>query len=140
MMKKRQITKDECALFNKLREQYEGKTLSYMKLLEIFNSNFKNGSRVLLAVKSGNLLTKLSRGKYRFPDKPVYYQVFQKVWDEKPKIKKKEEKTLSDEIEDAILLLSDNGYKVLKKTFDIESEMKSPEQTVSSFIRWEEII
>ena len=138
---RKKFTEEECALFNKLREERKGKVLSFSTMLELFKANFKNGTRVLQRFISDRIIIKIGRGKYQFPDQPVYFKVLKAAWEKKEIVKKQPKvKTLEDEIEDAILLLSDNGYRILKKVFDVEAAMKSPEKSVASFIKWEEVI
>ena len=138
----KKFTEEECALFNKLREAHNKKILSFSIMMELFKDNFKNGTRVLQKLINEKIIIKVGRGKYQFPDQPVYFKVLQAIWEKKKEIVKKQPKvkTLEDEIEDAILLLSDNGYRILKKVFDVEAAMKSPEKSVASFITWEEVI
>ena len=138
---KRKLSEEDCALFNKLREENNGKVLNFTEVRSLFSSNFKNGLRVFRKLINGGILTKVGRGKYRFPDKPVYYKLLQAAW-EKEEIEKAKtpEKTLDEEIEDAILLLSDNGYKIYKGVFDMEKAMKSPDKSVASFLHWEEVL
>lgn len=138
----KKFTEEECALFNKLREERKGKVLSFSTILDLFKANFKNGTRVLQKLVIEKIIIKVGRGKYQFPEQPVYYKVLQAAWENKKEIVKKQPKvkTLEDEIEDAILFLSDNGYRILKRVFNVEAAMKSPEKSVASFITWEEVI
>ena len=139
---RKKFTEEECALFNKLREERKGKILSFSTILELFRANFKNGNRVLSKLINEKIIVKVGRGRYQFPEQPVYFKMLQAAWEKKEEIVKKQPKikTLEDEIEDAILLLSDNGYRILKRVFDVEAAMKSPEKSVASFIKWEEVI
>jgi len=137
---RKKFTEEDCSLFNKLRGEQNGKVLSFSAMLDLFKSNFKNGTRVLQKLINEKIIIKIGRGKYQFPEQPVYFKVLQAAWEKKEIVKKQPVKTLEDEIEDAILLLSDNGYRILKKVFDVEAAMKSPEKSVASFIKWEEVI
>ena len=40
---RKKFTEEECALFNKLREERKGKVLSFSIMVELFKANFKNG-------------------------------------------------------------------------------------------------
>lgn len=143
-MKIRRITEDDCKAFNALRQEYEGKILGYKQLIRLLTqSGIKSPNLFLekmINYRQVPIIVKIEKGKYKLADKPVYIKALQLAWD--TKLPKKEEKivTIEDQIEDAILLLSDNGYKVLKKVFDIERALLSPERKVEDFIRWEEIL
>lgn len=139
---RKKFTEEECALFNKLREAHKSKVLSFSTMLELFRANFKNGNRVLSRLISEKIIIRIGRGRYQFPEQPVYFKVLKAAWEKKEEIVKQQPKvkTLEDEIEDAILLLSDNGYRILKRVFNVEAAMKSPEKPVASFITWEEVI
>ena len=139
------ISEEECALFNRLRDKYKDKVFSYKELLTLFMQHFINPQELLnrFIKYKFPVIIRLEKGKYKFPEKPVYIQVLQNAWEYKAP--KKEEsvsfsKSLEEEIDDAILLLSENGYKVLKKILDAEEALRNPNEPVSSFIHWEEVI
>ena len=146
MNKQRRIIKEhEISFFNKMREKYCDSILSYNELLNLFVEGGIKNPRQLIEKWCNYtipIIIKMGRGKYTFSKTPVFMDALQNAWNyEQPEDKvSKVESSLEDQIEDAILLLSDNGYKVLKQIFDYESAMKSPEKSVSSFIRWEEVI
>lgn len=142
-MKIRKITEEDCKAFNALRQEYEGKTLGRKQLIALLTkSGIKSANLFLdkmINYRQVPIIIKIEKGKYKMTDKPVYIKALQLAWN--MKVPKKEKKiALEDQIEDAILLLSDNGYKILKKVFDIERAMLSPNQKVEDFIRWEEIL
>lgn len=140
------VTESECETFNKIRREYEGKILGYRQIVELFKINGIKSPEYfmekMINYRQIPIITKISRGKYKFSDKPVYIKVLQAAWNENPKkVVKPEPKSLEEEIEDAIILLSDNGYKVLKKVFDLERALKADGKSpVMDFIRWEEIL
>lgn len=143
-MKIRRITEEDCRAFNVLRQENEGKILGYKQLVTLLKqSGIKSPNLFLdkmINYRQVPIIIKIEKGKYKMADKPVYIKALQLAWDTKVPKKEKKIVTLEDQIEDAILLLSDNGYKILKKVFDIERALLSPEQKVEDFIRWEEIL
>lgn len=143
-MKIRRITEEDCKAFNALRQEYEGKTLGYKQLIMLLTqSGIKSANLFLdkmINYRQVPIIIKIKKGKYKMADKPVYIKALQLAWDMKVPKKEKKIVTLEDQIEDAILLLSDNGYKVLKKVFDLDRALLSPDKRVEDFIRWEEIL
>lgn len=143
-MKIRKITEDDCKAFNALRQEYEGKILGYKQLIKLLTqSGIKSANLFLdkmINYRQVPIIIKIEKGKYKMADKPVYIKALQLAWDAKIPKKEKIVTTLEDQIEDAILLLSDNGYKILKKVFDIERALLSPDKKVEDFIHWEEIL
>lgn len=143
-MKIRKITEQDCKAFNSLRQEYEGKTLGYKQLIALLTqAGIKSANLFLdkmINYRQVPIIIKIEKGKYRLADKPVYIKALQLAWDTKVPKKEKKIVTLEDQIEDAILLLSDNGYRVFKKVFDIEHALLSPDKRVQDFIRWEEIL
>jgi len=143
-MRRRIISNEEISTFNKLREENTGRLISYRELEKLFKENFSGAQLLLKKVIKSGIIIRHKTGFYKFPEKPVHIQALQKVWDN-TKIQnvspiKEEETSLEERIEDAILFLSEHGYKVLKRSFDKEEAFKHPEKPVSTFIKWVEII
>lgn len=137
-MRRRVFTDEDVKRFNTLRQENINKQFTFSQIVAFLKENGFTGSEILVKkFTKGGIIIREKKGVFRFPEKPVYYKLFQQCWDEQP-LKKIEEKPL-DEIQEAIELLSENGYKVLKKIFDMESALLSPEKTVADFIRWEEV-
>lgn len=144
-MRRRIITNEEISTFNMLREKNVGRLISYRELKKLFEDNFSGAQLLFKKVIKSGIIIKHKTGFYKFPEKPVHIQALQKVWDS-VKIQKvsstpkEEETSLEERIEDAILFLSEHGYKVLKRSFDKDEAFKHPEKPVSTFIKWVEII
>ena len=145
-MRNRIITEQDCSAFNTIAEKYRNEILSYTKLYNILDkeAGIKNPRAFISKMLNYTIpiITKSGRGKYQFAGKPVHIKALQYAWDY---VLPKEEESndvnsLEDEIENAILLLSDNGYKVLKRSFNQEDALKHPERPVSDFIKWIEVI
>ena len=137
-MRRRVFTDEDIKRFNMLRQENVNRSFTFSEMTTFLKNNGFKGSEILVRKFSkGGIIVRVKKGVFRFPDKPVYYKLFQQCWDEQPS-KKIEEKPL-DEIQEAITLLSNNGFKVLKKVFDIDQALLSPDKTVSDFIRWEEV-
>ena len=136
-MRRRVFTDEDIKKFNMLRQENVNRSFTFSEMTTFLKNNGFKGSEILVRKFSkGGIIVRVKKGVFRFPEKPVYYKLFQQCLD-KP-LKKIEEKPL-DEIQEAITLLSNNGFKVLKKVFDIDRALLSPDKTVSDFIRWEEV-
>ena len=142
-MRNRKITDDECRAFNMTAEKHRNETLSYSMLSQLLNeAGIKNPRHFIEKMLNYTIpiIIKDGRGQYRFSEKPVHIKALQYAWDYKQPDKKEAEESLEDQIEDAILLLSDNGYKVLKRIFDQEEALANPNRPVSDFIQWKEVL
>ena len=136
-MKLRKFSKDEAKLFNQICQENRGKEFSYKNLVELFKE-FKSVNEFiqrLIAFPPSPIIIKVRRGCYRLPTQPVYIEKLQRAWDYVAP--KKEEK--KSEIEKAIELLKQNGFKVLQKDFDLEKALESPNKPVEDFIVWQEL-
>ncbi len=137
-MRRRIFTDEDVKRFNTLRQENINKQFTFSQIVSFLKENGFTGSEILVKkFTKGGIIIREKKGVFRFPEKPVYYKLFQQCWDEQP-LKKIEEKPL-DEIQEAITLLSKNGFKVLKKVFDIDQALLSPDKIVQDFIRWEEV-
>lgn len=136
-MKLRKITKDEAKLFNEICQKNSSRNLSWTEMTELFKE-FKSVNEFLqklITFPTSPIIVKIKRGCYRLPEKPVYIEKLQRAWDYVPP--KKEEK--KSEIEKAVELLKQNGFRVLQKDFDLEKALASPERPVEEFILWQEL-
>lgn len=143
---RRIITNEECQRFNSLRTLYHGQTLKYLDISKLFAVEFGWKSYTLVSSLVGKLFIKVERGKYVFPKDPIYIGKLQNIFDELAKQRKHsyEEKKKASEvviinpISEAIKLLKENGYKVIKQKFDLEAALQNPGKQVSEFITIEE--
>lgn len=117
------VDEQEIMRFNLRRENNSGKTFTA--------EQFKQLLRDMGYCSSGNLVKcmtqgenppfiRMERGKYCFNPKPIYKERLQKVWDDYGYIgrnrmaKNPDKKQLELDINRAIKMLKDLGYKVLK--------------------------
>ena len=88
------------------------------------------------------VFTKVGRGQYLFPTDPIYIGKIQNAFDLRTKTRKNWEaekvSKLNQPIKEAIKLLKDNGFKVIKETFDLKEALENPTRPVSDFIVKEE--
>lgn len=123
------VDEQEITRFNLMRENQKGKTYNPQE--------FKNLLQKMGYTTSGNLIKcmvngenppfiRMERGKYCFSPKPVHILRLQKVWDEYGYIGRNrmssnpDKKQLELDINRAIKLLKDLGYKVLKPVTQYE--------------------
>lgn len=120
--KSHEVTDDEMRALNWKRESMVGKEMSLSEL--------KNTLKILNLPTNGNFITALAgcenppvirmeRGKYCFNPKPIHIDKMKLVWKNygsygSKKAVKAEQAHLDILIKDAIALLKNNGYKVLK--------------------------
>lgn len=122
--KKHHIVDDqEIKRFNLRRENENGKTYSLPEFKELLHKMgySSNGNLIKCMVSGENPpFIRLERGKYGFNPKPIYIQRLQKVWDEYAYIGRNrmaqnpDQKQLELDVNRAIKLLKDLGYKVLR--------------------------
>jgi len=135
----REITQEECRLFNEIAEENRGKRLSLKELMDTM-SVFTNHVRLtekFINFHPSPIIIKLQKGCYKFPDSPVFIKKMQNAWEYKTP--KKEIKVTKSMLEEAIELCKENGLKVLQKDFDLDAALNNPERPVSTFIKWVEL-
>lgn len=140
-MKKRIISREEVEGFNEMRKSHQEpmSTKEVLNLLEQFN--FK-GARYLRVMAQLGILKKLSFGKYKFCENPVYIEKLQNCIRESSKQacarKNKPSKEISqaDSEQIAIELLKSLGYRISQPQFDVEAAMKHPELPVKNFLKY----
>ncbi len=123
MKGKKIITEQDVLLFNMFRENMKGKKLSRKEMKEALHKElaYTNHDSMLKALTNGvnPPIVRVSRGVYQVSKEPVYIKRLQTAFDEYTKCAnprcyengKYEEKISIDQ---AIKVLKDAGYKVLK--------------------------
>lgn len=143
---RRVITQEECQRLNSLRVIYKGQALSYPQITEILKEELGWKSYYLIQQLISKLFIKVDRGVYAFPKEPVFIGkiqgVFDSIADKRKKAYEEEKKApevvITNPISEAIKLLKENGYKVIKQKFDLEAALQNPDSPVSDFIITEE--
>lgn len=140
-MKKRIISREEVEGFNEMRKSHQEpmSTKEVLNLLEQFS--FK-GPRYLRVMVQLGVLKKLSFGKYKFCENPVYIEKLQNCVRESSKQAYARKNRPSNEIPQAdseqiaIDLLKSLGYRISQPQFDVEAAMKHPELPVKNFLKY----
>lgn len=126
--KSHEVTDDEMRALNWKREAMVGKEMSLSELkdtLKILNlPNNANFITVLVGCENPPVI-RMERGKYCFNPKPIHIDKMKLVWKTygsygNRKAMKTEKANLDILIKDAITLLKNNGYKVLKPVTQYE--------------------
>lgn len=122
MAKRRHIvSNNEIMAFNWTREAMVGKEMSLDELKkQLKKLTYSPAMNFLQAITGGENppIIRVRRGCYVFNPKPVHIDRLRKVWDDYRKAGAKsstEHVTTAAEIQAAIKLLKDNGYRVLKQ-------------------------
>jgi len=129
MKGKKIITDQDVLLFNMFRENMKGKQLSRNEMKNALHRElgYTNHDSMLKALISGvnPPVVRVARGKYQVSKEPVYIKRLQTAFDEYTKCANprcyengKYEEKIS--IEQAIKVLKDAGYKVLKPVVQYE--------------------
>jgi len=121
-MKKHQVSREEAAKFNKVREAYAGKILTRPQIKEILvGMGYPKYEKLLQLMAKGENppIIRVSFGKYSFNPKPVFMGRLQQVWDNRKQSASPAQKS-SITVAEAIKLLKDSGYKVLKQVIEYE--------------------
>lgn len=117
------VDEQEIMRFNLRRENERGKEYSASEFRDLLKKmGYCTSGNLIKCMVSGENppFIRLSRGRYTFNPKPVHIQRLQKVWDEYGYIgrnrmaKNPDKKQLELDVNRAIKMLKDLGYKVLK--------------------------
>lgn len=142
------VTNEECARLNSLRILYVGKPFSRKELEKLLKDELGwplSGTTQQLIAK---LFIHVDRTTYAFPKEPVHIKKIQKIFDDmriyrqkryssaKPQLVEVEE--IKNPIQDAIKLLKNNGFKVIKEYFNVSEALKNPNMPASTFIKVQE--
>lgn len=122
-MKRHQVTREEAAKFNKVREAYVGKILTRPQIKEILvGMGYPKYEKLLQLMAKGENppIVRVSFGKYSFNPKPVFMGRLQQVWDNRKKYEPTKQAKPSITVVEAIKILKDSGYKVLKPVTEYE--------------------
>lgn len=133
------VTREECQALNKISAAHQKEILcrSEIKQLIITATNWRQ-EQVINSIFH-KVLIKVSRGKYKFPETPIYIGKLQGIFDYISKQRKNQKRIVSativvNPVEEAIKLLKENGYKVTRQFFDMEKALQEPARPVSDFI------
>ena len=137
-MKKKIISKELCADFNKFRAEHCTLEFSIEQIVNILRDfGFKNANYVTVAVRLG-ILNRIGKGKYQFSKEPVHIKKLESLLDGVRKMcynpKKQVVSDSSEEV--AIQLLKELGYKISKPQIDTKAAMENPNCPVKDFIKW----
>lgn len=123
MKGKKVITEQDVLLFNMFRENMKGKQLSRNEMKAALHKElaYTNHDSLLKALCSGvnPPIVRVSRGKYQVAKEPVYIQRLQTAFDEythcaNPRNYVTGSHMRVPSIEEAIKVLKDAGYRILK--------------------------
>lgn len=123
------VDEQEIARFKARRENEGNKTYSLEEFKVLLNKmGYATSGNLIKCMVSGvnPPFIRISRGKYAFNPKPVYIERLQKVWDDYGYIGRNrissnpDKKQLELDVNRAIKLLKDLGYKVLKPVTQYE--------------------
>jgi hypothetical protein len=137
-MKKKTISKELCADFNKFRAEHCNLEFSTTQIAKVFRDfGFKSTNYLTVAVRLG-ILIRTGKGKYQFSKEPVHIKKLESLAEEVRRMFRKSKKTLeqnsSEEV--AIQLLKELGYKISKPQIDTKTAMENPNSPVKDFIKW----
>ena len=121
---KHEVDEQEIAKFNLTRENLKGKEFNQAEIREKIHKmlGYSHDTKMLRALCDGvnPPILKIRRGVYCFNPKPVFKDRLQTVWDTYTKFSISKNKCFEESpdqtalIKDAIMLLKNAGYKVLK--------------------------
>jgi len=112
------VDEQEIMRFNMRRENEKGKTYTRTEFKELLGKmGYAKSNTIITAMTSGENppFIRVDRGKYAFNPKPVHIDRLQKVWEDyMPYLTNRPQAILQSEIDEAVKLLKNNGYKVLR--------------------------
>jgi len=123
------VDEPEIALFNLKRQQEGNKTYSLEEFKVLLNKmGYSTSGNFIKCLVSGvnPPFIRVERGKYAFNKEPIHIQRLQKVWDEYSYIGRNRmasnpnKKQLELDVNRAIKMLKELGYKVLKPVTQYE--------------------
>lgn len=123
------VDEQEVMRFNLRRENENGKTYSPEEFKELLRKmGYATSGNLIKCMVSGTNppFIRVERGKYSFSPNPVHIKRLQKVWDDYGYIGRNrmasnpDQKQLDLDVNRAIKLLKDLGYKVLKPVTQYE--------------------
>ena len=123
------VDEQEIMRFNLRRENENGKTYSLEEFKELLHKmGYATSGNLIKCMVSGENppFIRMERGKYCFNPKPIHISRLQKVWDDYGLIGRNrmshnpDHKQLELDVNRAIKLLKDLGYKVLKPVTQYE--------------------
>lgn len=129
MKGKKVITEQDVLLFNMFRENMKGKEMSRNEVLDALHRElaYTRHDSLLKALCNGvnPPIVRVARGKYRVAKEPVYITRLQTAFDEYTKCANPRNYVTGSHmrlpsIEEAIKVLKDAGYKVLKPVTQYE--------------------
>lgn len=121
-MKKHQVTREETARFNKVRAEHSGEIFTRSEMKEILaEMGYPKYEKLLQLMATGENppIIRVSFGKYSFNPKPVFIGRLQQVWSNKRQYESSTPKP-SVSVAEAIKILKNSGYKVLKPVTEYE--------------------
>lgn len=125
--KRHEVTESEIQAFNWTRESMVGKEMNLEGLREQLKKlQYKPNGNFIAAIISGENppIIRVNRGKYVFNPKPVYIDRLKTVWnnytDRCNSNRKNNTPVAKISIEDAIAVLKQHGYRVLKPKVEYE--------------------
>ena len=127
MKKVKEITDEQCGLFNAVRDGHKG-VYSTEEIMNILKEkcNLPGSYPYVVAYVKYGLIVKLDKNKYCFTKDPIYKKKFKenllKIRDYFNESSRKSRQNNQEKItiEQAIALLKSKGYKVLKPTMNYE--------------------
>lgn len=143
-MRRRTITPEECAKFNALRKEFEGKVFSFKEFQTLLKERVGIGDGYFISGLVGRHAIKYENGSYSFFSDPVHITKLQSAWDlgkEKKKATPAYQKRLAQNkcpltTLEMISLLKQEGYQIRKPQLDTEAAMQNPSKPVSDFISY----
>lgn len=143
-MKKKQLTREQCAAFNNVRQDCQMGQYSIAKLTEILlkSLGWKLTSGLLKGLVENECIIRSERGKYMFPKDPVHISKLQAAYESRNKLQNRK-RVLATSIcteEQAIEILKKNPrYRVFKATLSIERALTEKDKTVRELLEWIEV-
>ena len=127
MKKVKEITDEQCGLFNAVRDGHKG-VYSTEEIMNILKDecNLPGSYPYVVAYVKYGLIVKLDKNKYCFTKDPIYKKKFkedlQKIrnYFNESSRKSRENNQEKITVEQAIALLKNKGYKILKPTMNYE--------------------
>ena len=144
-MKKKQLTREQCAVFNEIRRDCQMGQYSIAKLTEILlksSLGWKLTSGLLKGLVENECIIRSERGKYMFPKDPVHISRLQAAYESRNKLKNRK-RVLATSVcteEQAIEVLKKNPrYRVYKATLSLERALNEKDKAVRELLEWIEV-